>query len=156
MEAAFEEATRYIFEEKFGLSLEQMAGLNHPDGTVRFPDNNELLMWDNKSKEKSYDFPNDHFRQFRGYIHDSTERVRCFLVIAPEPSEKSLVNAYKLKGSSGHDTDVALISAENLKWIAENWQSCSPKSKVFNLEVLNYTGILDSQTIKQRLKALMP
>jgi hypothetical protein len=155
MESAFEEATRYIFEEKLGLVLLPMEGSNHPDGILEFGKAKELLMWDTKSKETIYEFPNDHFRQFKNYIHESVQRVSCFLVIAPEISDRCLDNAYKLKGASGCDADVALISAEDLKWIAENWKSYVTKSKKFDLEVLNHTGILDSQSIKQRMKVFL-
>lgn len=152
MESAFEEGTRYIFEEKLGLNLLPMEGTNHPDGLLEFGKSKELLMWDTKSKETIYEFPNDHYRQFKNYIQESVQRVSCLLVIAPEISDKCLDNAYKLKSASGCDADVALISAENLKWIAENWKEYAPKRKKFNLEALNYTGVLDTQTIKQRLK----
>jgi len=155
MESAFEEATRYIFEEKFGLNLLPMTGSNHPDGILEFGRAKELLMWDTKSKETIYEFPNDHYRQFKNYIQESVQRVSCFLVIAPEISDKCLANAYKLKGASGCDADVALISAEDLKWVAENWKSYGTKSKKFDLEVLNHTGILDRQTIKQRMKVFL-
>jgi len=155
MESAFEEATRYIFEEKLGLKLLPMAGTNHPDGILEFGRAKELLMWDTKSKETIYEFPNDHYRQFKNYIQESVQRVSCFLVIAPEISDKCLDNAYKLKGASGCDADIALISAEDLKWIAENWEDYVAKSKKFDLEVLNHTGTLDSQTIKQRMKVFL-
>jgi hypothetical protein len=155
MESAFEEATRYIFEEKLGLKLLPMPGTNHPDGILEFGKAKELLMWDTKSKETVYEFPNDHYRQFKNYIHESVQRVSCFLVIAPEISAKCLANAFKIKGASGCDADVALISAEDLKWIAENWKDQGIKSKKFDLEVLNHTGLLDLQTIKQRMKVFL-
>lgn len=159
MESAFEEATRYIFEEKLGLELLHMDGSEHPDGLLEFGKPKELLMWDTKSKEKIYGFPNDHFNQFRRYIHNSLQysdkRVTCFLVIAPEISGKCLENAYRLKGASGCDSDVALISAEDLKWIAENWRGYVTKAKTFDLNVLNHTGILDLQSIKQRMKIFL-
>lgn len=155
IESAFEEATRYIFEEKLGLKLLPMAGTNHPDGMLEFGKAKELLMWDTKSKETTYEFPNDHYRQFKNYIQESVQRVSCFLVIAPELSDKCLDNAYKLKGASGCDADIALISAEDLKWISENWKDFVTKSKNFDLEVFNYTGTLDSQTIRQRMKVFL-
>lgn len=123
MDSAFEEATRFLFEKKLGLTLEPMAGSEHADGILRFSKSKELFMWDTKSKETIYEFPNDHFNQFRRYIHNSAERVNCFMVIAPEIAEKAEENAYRLKTQSGTDTDLALISADDLKWVAENWST---------------------------------
>jgi hypothetical protein len=151
MDLAFENATRFLFEKKLGLSLEQMKGSEHPDGILRFGKSDELFMWDTKSKETSYEFPNDHFNQFRRYIHNSSERVNCFMVIAPEISEKAEENSYRLKTHSGSDTDVSVVSAADLKWVAENWSSMSSNGK-FDLEVLNFTGILERNNLKKRMK----
>jgi hypothetical protein len=154
MDSAFEEATRYLFENKLGLTLEAMAGCEHADGILKFPKSKELFMWDTKSKETIYEFPNDHLNQFKRYIHNSTERVNCFMVIAPEISDKAEENALRLKAGSGADTDVSLISAENLKWVAENWKTYAPSGN-FSLEVYNYTGDLDRSTLKKRMKIFL-
>jgi hypothetical protein len=154
MDSAFEEATRYLFEKKLGLTLEPMPGSEHADGILRFPKSNELFMWDTKSKENNYDFPNDHFNQFRRYIHNSTERVSCFMVIAPLISDKAEENAYRLKAQSGSDTDLSLISAKDLKWVAENWQSFASSGK-FHLDVFNFTGILDGTILRKRMKIFL-
>jgi hypothetical protein len=151
MDLAFENATRFLFEAKLGLKLEPMKGSEHPDGILRFGKAKELFMWDTKSKETTYEFPNDHFNQFRRYIHNSTERVNCFMVIAPEISDKAEDNAYRLKSKSDSDTDVAVISASDLKWVAENWKSMCLNGK-FDLEVFNYTGILNKNSLKKRMK----
>lgn len=154
MDLAFEEGTRFLFEKKLGLTLEPMTGSEHADGILKFAKSKELFMWDTKSKESIYDFPNDHFNQFRRYIHNSTERVNCFLVIAPEISEKADENAYRLKTASGTDTDIALISADELKWVAENWGSYGSNGK-FSLDVFNFTGVLDRGSLKKRMKIFL-
>lgn len=154
MDSAFEEATRYLFEKKLGLVLEPMSGSEHPDGIVKFPKSNELFMWDNKSKETKYEFPNGHFDQFRRYILDSTPRVNCFMVIAPEISEKAEGNAYRLKTKSRSDTDISLINADDLKWVAENWKTFSPNGE-FSLDVFNFTGILNRSGLKKRMKIFL-
>ena len=146
----FEEATRYLFEKKFGLSLFSFSGSEHPDGGVLFPDN-ELLMWDNKSKETKYTFPELHFKQFRRYINDSPERVKVFLIITGEIDNDSELSAIRLKQSTRTDTDVAIISASDLKYIAENWKKLQ-KSDKFNLNIFNLTGILDRSRIEKYLK----
>lgn len=154
MDLAFEEGTRFLFEKKLGLTLELMNGSEHADGILRFPKSKELFMWDTKSKETVYDFPNEHFNQFRRYIHNSAERVNCFMVIAPEISEKADENAYRLKTASGTDTDLSLISAADLKWVAENWQTYATNDK-FSLDVFNFTGVLDRGSLKKRMKIFL-
>jgi hypothetical protein len=154
MDLAFEEGTRFLFEKKLGLTLEPMPGSEHADGLLRFPKSKELFMWDTKSKETIYEFPNEHFNQFRRYIHNSTERVNCFMVIAPEISDKAEENAYRLKTQSGTDTDLSLVSADDLKWVAENWKSYTTSGN-FSLDVFNYTGVLDRSTLKKRMKIFL-
>ena len=154
MDSAFEEGTRFLFEKKLGLTLESMNGSEHADGVLKFPKSKELFMWDTKSKETVYEFPNDHFNQFRRYIHNSTERVNCFMVIAPEISEKAEENACRLKTQSGTDTDLSLISAGDLKWVADNWTTYATNGK-FTLDVFNFTGILDRVNLKKRMKIFL-
>lgn len=148
---AFEEATRYLFEERLNLSLAPLSGSEHPDGLVRLNTSGNVFMWDTKSDEDRYTFPNTHLKQFKRYVRDSEERVSCFLVIAPEIDESSLDNAFRLKAESKTDTDVALIAADDLKQLAEDWADANGDTE-FNLEVLNYTGILDWQTLQGRLR----
>lgn len=155
---AFEYATQYLFTHKFGHDLIRQDGSDHCDGCIEFP-NGELFMWDNKSlmQGSSYQFPEKHLSQFKRYIKDARDRqnkqVRCFLIISSEIGEASIDNAYKLKHDSGADTDVAVISANDLKEVAENWRkSAKDPGKSFNLEVFNYTGILDRETLKRRIK----
>lgn len=155
---AFEIGTKYLFENKFNHKLQDFEGTEHADGAVKFGDTNNLLLWDNKSKDDAdpYKFPDSHFRQFRRYIRNETSngfRVSCFLIVTAEIDPSSLTNAVKLKAESGQDTDVALITAENLKMISEEWREHS-NNKKFNLHILNHTGILDRDTLKTRMKTL--
>lgn len=150
---AFEEATRYLFREKLGVELIEMEGTDHPDGCVRMPDDS-LLMWDNKSKEGIYTFPNSHLRQFRRYIRDAAERVNCFLIVVPAYAEEAETNCLKLKHESGeHDSDVPIVAAEDLKWVAENWEDYGGDQ--FNLGVLNQTGLLDRSRLEQLMKVFL-
>jgi hypothetical protein len=150
MEDAFEEGTRYLFKERLGLDLEAMPGSDHCDGCVRFGKSRDLFMWDNKSKESVYSFPPSHLRQFKRYIRDAHDRVSCFLVIVPEIGEGADRNATRLKVESGTDTDVALITADDLVWVAEQWAARSG-SAPFNLNVFNMTGILSRPVLEQRM-----
>jgi hypothetical protein len=154
IERAFEEGTRYLVTEKLGLELIKMPGSDHPDGAFRLKRSKDLLMWDNKSKESAYDFPPAHLKQFKRYIRDSAERVSCFLVIGPEITQNCEENALRLKVDSGRDTDIALISAENMAWVAENWRSFNDAS-AFDPEVFNHTGILTRQNLKQRMRLFL-
>jgi len=155
VELAFERATNYLFEKKLNHKIIKQKGTEHSDGCIKFEKNGELLMWDNKTKmHDKYKFPNSHMKQFKRYIRDANnkgERVSCFLVIVPEFDEKANENAERLKYESGIDTDVAIISAENLKWIAEEW-SKNKKEESFNLQVLNKTGLLTKDVLKSRIK----
>lgn len=151
MERAFEEGTRYLFTEKLHLELEPMAGSDHCDGCMRFGRSRDLFMWDNKSKESVYTFPPAHLQQFKRYIRDAHDRVSCFLVIVPEIGEGAEMNAARLKVESGTDTDVALITAEDLVWVADQW-SARGNGAPFNLDVFNITGILTRQVLEGRMK----
>jgi hypothetical protein len=107
-------------------------------------------MWDNKSKETVYDFPQSHLKQFKRYIRDSQKRVSCFLIIAPRIGDGAEDTAARLKIESGTDTDIALITAEDLQWLAEEWVSLKVE-RPFNPEVFNVTGILDRKALERRL-----
>jgi len=159
IDLAFEEATRYLFEQKFNLTLIEMEGSEHCDGRLKFNEQGELFLWDNKSKLDTdhYKFPDKHLRQFRRYIRNNQQngdRVTCFLIIAPSIDPEAENNAIKLKSESGVDADVALISAEDLKMVAEQWAKRSDRS-YFDLNVFNTTGILDLETLKKRMKVFL-
>lgn len=154
-ELAFEKATRYLFEKKLHHQLIKQEGTEHSDGCIEFGNNGELFMWDNKTKMlEKYKFPNSHLRQFKRYIRDAYNkgnRVKCFLIVVPEFEETANDNAERLKYQSGVDTDVAIISAKNLKWIADEWVKNNDK-KQFNLNIFNKTSVLTKDDLKTRLK----
>lgn len=141
IERGFEEATRFLFEQRLGCELMDMAGSEHPDGCVRFGGRRKdaVLMWDNKSTENAYSFPPSHLRQFKRYIRDSADPVECFLVVVADPDGSAMERVWQLAAQC--DANVAVVSAEDLGWVAEEWQSRSPDGR-FDLEVFNMTGIL--------------
>ena len=57
-------------------------------------------------------------------------------------------------GSEHADTDVALISGEDLNWVAKNWGSLLENGK-FDLDVFNYTGVLDRNRLRKRMKIFL-
>jgi hypothetical protein len=147
----FENATRYLFESKFNLQLLEMPGTRHADGKLKF-NNAEVILWDNKSTERPYDFPEKHFKQFLRYIRTEEMRVTLFMIIVQDYTKEAIAQAQKLKAFSEEDTDVALIKASDLKYVAEQWQCFSDqKNPVFNLQVFNMTGELTRNLLMNRM-----
>ncbi|MFQ3545712.1 SAP domain-containing protein [Halobacillus rhizosphaerae] len=152
VEHKFEEATQYIFEKKFGIDLVDMKGSKHADGKLQY-NQKEVILWDNKSVENPYNFPDSHFDQFLGYIRTEPMRVTLFLIITSDYTNESISKAQKLKAFSEEDTDIALISAEDLKYIAESWKEFSgQKEPEFNLQVFNLTGELTRNILTNRME----
>src|SRR5699024_9911592 len=109
-------ATRYIFERKLGIILQEMKGSRCPDGKVLF-NSKEALLWDNKSTEGPYHFPEEHYNQFLRYIRTEEMRVSLFLIIVQDYTNEAISQAQKLKAFSEEDTDVALIKAVDLLYV---------------------------------------
>lgn len=156
IDSAFEEGTKYLFRKTLNHPIIELDGNEHADGGVLFQYDNSVLLWDNKSKKEGtpYAFPNKHLRQFRRYIRNEAargKRVNCFLIITAGIDQGAERNAVKLKAESGVDTDIAIITAENLKLVAENWRTYSSKER-FNLHVFNTTGILSWESLRERMK----
>lgn len=151
---AFEHATNYLFEKKLNHKVVMQKGTDHSDGCLEF-DNGELLLWDNKALMKgAYSFPASHVRQFKKYIRDSKvkgRRVNCFLIVVPDFQDDIQLTCEKLKYESGSDTDISIISAANLKWLAEEWTK-NYNAKKINLQVFNKSGTLSKSGLKSRIK----
>lgn len=148
----FEVATRYIFEKKLGIELLDMKGSRHADGKAQFK-SADVLLWDNKSTEQPYVFPETHFKQFLRYIRTEEQRVTLFLIIVHDYTTEAVSQAQKLKAFSGEDTDVALIKASDLVYIAEQWKTYSDQVEpVFNLQVFNITGELTRSLLMSRME----
>ena len=80
-------------------------------------------------------------------------RVTLFLIITSDYTNESISKAQKLKAFSEEDTDIALISAEDLKYIAESWKEFSgQKEPEFNLQVFNLTGELTRNILTNRME----
>ncbi len=154
IEQAFEDGTTYLFEKKLRIELMDMSGSDHPDGCAlmggRRKKTGDVVMWDNKSSESAYTFPPAHLNQFKRYVRDSVSPVACFLIIIPEADDTALTNAWRLKAECA-GTDVALIDADTLVWLAKEWQKRSTED-AFDLEMFVATGILTRTVLEQRLK----
>jgi len=116
VEHRFEGATNYLFEQKFLHKPLTQVGSNHPDGVLSYRDG--LIQWDNKSKETPVNLK-DHIRQFDGYVKTAEKKVACFLVIAPEFTAESGLLAMQYLVENG--TTITLITADELKGLAEKW-----------------------------------
>ena len=157
IEHGFEAATRFLFESRLGLKLLEMPGTEHPDGCIRFGGRRkkagDVLMWDNKSTETAYTFPPSHLRQFKRYIRDSSDPVACFLVVVAAADDSAMDRVWQLAADCT-GTNVAVIAAENLGWVAEEWWGRGTDGR-FNLEVLNMTGILSRPLLEQRMRLFL-
>ena len=157
IERGFEAATRFLFESRLGLKLMEMTGSEHPDGCIRFGGRRkaggDVLMWDNKSTETAYTFPPSHLRQFKRYIRDSSDPVACFLVVVADADDSAMDRVWQLAADCA-GTNVAVIAAENLGWVAEEWWGRGVDGG-FNLEVLNMTGILSRPLLEQRMRLFL-
>jgi len=116
VERRFEEATNYLFEKKLQHKPLTQVGTSRADGTLSYED--QFILWDNKSKETEVNLK-DHLRQFDGYIASSEKPVACFLVIGPSFTKESASLAMQYKVDN--QVTIALITAEELKDIAEKW-----------------------------------
>ena len=157
IERGFEAATRFLFESRLGVTLMEMAGSEHPDGCIRFGGRRrtrgDVLMWDNKITQATYSFPPSHLRQFKRYIRNASDPVACFLVIVAKPDDSAVERVWQLAAQCD-STQIAVIAAEDLGWVAEEWWSRNPDGR-FNLEVLNMTGILSRPLLEQRMRLFL-
>ena len=98
------------------------------------------LMWDNKSKESPVNLK-DHLAQFDGYMNQADKPVPVFLVIGPEFTEDSEAEAIRYHAQH-FDRNLVLITAKELKTLAEEWSSTANKQRDtgFNLGLLAATG----------------
>jgi len=121
IESKFEDATTFLFEAKLNHTPLKQPGVNRPDGLLSFRD--MYLMWDCKSKGAPGEVNlRDHLKQFDQYMEKSDKPVPIFLVVAPAFTEDSEIVA--IQYSAEHlNRSIVLISAKELKSLAEEWSS---------------------------------
>ena len=130
----FEDATNYIFEKMLLNKPLTLTGTEHPDGKLSFKD--KYIMWDNKSKESAVNLK-DHILQFDRYIKASDKDVVVFMVIAPDFTAQSIQECVDY--SLNNDTQILLITANELKSVAEIWQK-KHSGEIFNLGYFKQNG----------------
>ena len=133
----FEDATNYIFEKMLMNKPLTLTGTEHPDGKLSFKD--KYIMWDNKSKETPVNLK-DHIQQFDRYIKNSDKDVVVFLVIAPDFTTQSVQECVDY--SLNNDTQILLITADELKTVAETWNK-KHNGEIFNLGYFKQNGRFD-------------
>ena len=136
-EHLFEDATDYLFEKMLLNKPLTLTGSEHPDGKLSFKD--KYIMWDNKSKEIAVNLK-DHIQQFERYIKTSDKDVTVFMVIAPDFTPQSVQECVDF--SLNNDTQILLITAEELKTVAETWAKKHP-GEIFNLGYFKQNGRFD-------------
>lgn len=136
-EHLFEDATSYIFEKMLMNKPLTLTGTEHPDGKLTFKD--KYIMWDNKSKETPVNLK-DHIQQFDRYIKTSDKDVVVFMVIAPDFTPQSVQECVDY--SLNNDTQILLITAEELKTVAELWNK-KHSGEIFNLGYFKQNGRFD-------------
>lgn len=140
-EHLFEKATNYLFEVKLKNKPLNLTGTNHPDGKLSF--NDKYILWDNKSKESQVNLK-DHIAQFDGYIKASDKMVSVFMVIAPDFTENSTKEC--IKYALSNDTLILLITADELKEVAEEWSKIHPNES-FNLGYFKQNGRFNKDAV---------
>jgi len=133
----FEDATNYIFEKMLLNKPLTLTGTDHPDGKLSFKD--KYIMWDNKSKETAVNLK-DHIQQFDRYIKTSDKDVVVFMVIAPDFTSQSIQECVDY--SLNNDTQILLITADELKAVAEAWVK-KHNGDIFNLGYFKQNGRFD-------------
>lgn len=136
-ERLFEDATNYLFEKMLLNKPLTLTGTEHPDGKLSFKD--KYIMWDNKSKETPVNLK-DHIQQFERYIKASDKDVAVFMVIGPDFTSQSVQECVDF--SLNNDTQILLITADELKSVAETWAK-KHGGEIFNLGYFKQNGRFD-------------
>lgn len=137
----FEKATNYLFEVMLKNKPLLLVGTEHADGKLSY--NDKYILWDNKSKETEVNL-RDHILQFDGYIRNSDKPVAVFMVIAPSFTDNSIKECVKY--SLINDTQILLITADELKEVAEMWHKEHP-DEIFNLGFFKQNGRFDKSLL---------
>lgn len=137
----FEKATNYLFEKMLKNKPLILVGNEHADGKLSY--NDKYVLWDNKSKESDVSLK-DHMLQFDGYIRNSDKPVAVFMVIAPSFTDSSVKECVKY--SLVNDTQILLITADELKEVADTWHKTHPDES-FNLGFFKQNGRFDKSML---------
>lgn len=144
IEHMFEAATEFLFKCRLCVPCDRKTKDNRADGKLPL-DNDQSILWDCKSVEELVNLQDHLDDQFDSYLRkerDSGKHPLAFLVIGPgfTPQSIKLATQYKAKTN----WDIALITAEGLKHLAERWAATEP-GKPFPVRLLNRTDVIDKE-----------
>lgn len=146
IEHQFEKATDFLFEVALGIKTDKSRKTTKADGRIIL-DKKRVILWDCKSVENQVNLHDHLDRQFDTYVRQEREKgfePLAFLVIGPQFTPQSIKLAHQYKART--NCDVALVTAEALKELADQWQAIEG-SKSFPVEVLNRTELIDHDRV---------
>ncbi|MCI0641370.1 MAG: hypothetical protein L0Y58_15770 [Verrucomicrobia subdivision 3 bacterium] len=144
IEHMFEEATQFLFEVKLKVAFDRSRKDSRADGRLPLEDEQCILL-DCKSDEKEVNLQDYLDGQFDGYMRKEREcgkKPLSFLVIGPSFTPQSIKLAHQYKART--NWDMALVTAEGLKHLAERWVAQEPE-KPFPIRLLNRTEVIDKE-----------
>jgi len=148
----FERGVRYAFRTFFGHPSLEFTGSAHADGGV-VARNGRMALWDCKSAMEPYALTEAKCAQFLQYVaREAPTVVSPFLILSGSFTDDSSARALTLKANCRPGTEIGLLTAADLKWLAERWVRDYP-AKRLPLDVLAHSGRLDRETLEFRLKA---
>lgn len=142
IQSMFEDATAFLFEARLRVGCDMTRKDNKADGRLQL-DNGQCLLLDCKSAEVAVNLQDHLDTQFDGYLRKEREAGKNplgFLVIAPAFTSQSVKLAHQYKART--NWDVALITAEGLRHLADRWANAEPL-KPFPVRLLNKTELID-------------
>jgi len=151
VDRAFERGVRYAFSSLLGYPVIRFTGSAHADGGV-VAKKGRMVLWDCKSALKPYALTEPKCAQFLQYVAKEDPNVVCpFLVFSGEFTGDSEARALALKARCRPGTEIALMTAADLKWLADKWSTEYP-GKRLPLDVLAHSGFLNREILKMRLE----
>jgi hypothetical protein len=151
VDRAFERGVRYAFSSLLGYPVIRFTGSAHADGGV-VAKKGRMVLWDCKSALKPYALTEPKCAQFLQYVAKEDPNVVCpFLVFSGEFTSDSEARALALKARCRPGTEIALMTAADLKWLADKWSTEYP-GKRLPLDVLAHSGLLNREILKMRLE----
>jgi hypothetical protein len=151
VDRAFERGVRYAFSKLLGHPAIRFTGIAHADGGV-VARKGRMVLWDCKSALKPYALTEAKCAQFLQYVRKEDPNVVCpFLVFSGEFTSDSGGRALALKANCPPGTEIALMTAADLKWLADKWSKEYPDKRL-PLDVLAHTGLLNAGILELGLK----
>lgn len=132
---------------KLNLDVDTSGKVSKADGRIPF-ENRQVMLWDCKSVEGDVNLQDHLEDQFDSYLRKEREKGYqpiAFLVIGPSFTPQSIKTAHQYKARS--NWDIALINADALKHLAEQWSAIEPE-KQFPVGLLNRTEVIDKDRVE--------